>query len=515
MNLKAYIKPLIDYWWLIFLAAIVAMGATFVVVRSQPDIYQTRTTLVVGNMMYEANPSSNDMYLGQQLANYYAKIGSQGELKKSTQDALGMTWLPQYSIIPVPNSQLIEIVVNDTDPQRAQVVANELAQQLIFASPTAYQQQDSNQQSFIEEQVGYLEEKISETLSEIEVAEKDLSETNSAQQIAEIQAEIVALQAKLAQMQSNYAALLANTERGAINVLSVIEPAELPTSTVGPSKIMMVLIAGVVAAVIAVLAAYTLEFLDDSIKTPGQITKLLSLPVLGSIPKVKRTAEKNNLLQLLEKRVPAAEETNPFWETGYEADTDIPSVSMQPIAEEFRLLRMGLSHTCNNHLPESILITSPSPREGKSLLAANLALAIAQSGQKVVLINANFDHEADRKGLSDLLLGNWDIEDVKKPLQENLDYIPAGMTPPNIVEILSAPHVKDLLRRLREISDVVIIDSSSLSTADSFELSTQVEGVLLVIRYGHTRKGTAQSQCEKLDQVGANVIGAVLNCVQV
>jgi capsular exopolysaccharide synthesis family protein len=507
MNLKAYIKPLIDYWWLIFAAAIVAMATTFVVTYSQPDIYQTRTTLVVGNMLYEANPSGNDLYLGQQLANYYAQIGRQGDVSNSTQEALGMNWLPQYSILPVPNSQLIEIVVNDTDPQRAQIVANELAQQLIYASPTSDQQQNSDQQSFIDEQIVYLEEKISETLLEIEVAERELSETSSAQQIAGIQAEIVALQAKLSQMQSNYASLIANTEQGAINVLSVIEPAELPTSPMGPNNIMMILIAGVVAAVIAILAAYTLEFLDDSIKTPAQIAKLLSVPSLGSIPKVKGRIEKQNLLSNLKAILPVSEGD---WVMDEEA---VSALSPQPLSEEFRLLRMSLTHACNNRLPATILVTSPSPNEGKSMVATNLALAIAQSGKKVLLINANFDEKTDLDGLGDVLMGNIEAKDVLQSLIGNLYFIDAGTTPTNIVEAISPPRVKEMLERLCKVLDVVIIDSSSLSSADTFELSTQVEGVLIVVRYGHTRKGTAQIQYEKLNQVGANVIGTVINGV--
>ena len=124
MNLKTYFKPLLEYWWLLFSAAIVAMSTTFLVTYSQLSMYQTRTTLVVGNMMYEANPSGNDIYLAQQLANYYARIGMQGELRNSTKSALGLNQLPQYTINPLPNSQFIEIVVNDSNPERAQAVAN-------------------------------------------------------------------------------------------------------------------------------------------------------------------------------------------------------------------------------------------------------------------------------------------------------------------------------------------------------------------------------------------------------
>jgi len=88
MNLKSYLQPLLHYWWLLLAAVIVAAGTTFVVANAQPLTYQTRTTLVVGNLMYQTNPTGNDVYLAQQLANYYARIGMQAEVRRSVQAAL-------------------------------------------------------------------------------------------------------------------------------------------------------------------------------------------------------------------------------------------------------------------------------------------------------------------------------------------------------------------------------------------------------------------------------------------
>lgn len=268
-----------------------AVVTSFVVTLFQQPVYQTQTTLVVGRMLYEANPSSNDIYLGQQLVNYYAEIGMRGDVYNSTQTALGLTWLPEYTISPLPNSQLMEIVVVDSNPARAQAVANELANQIILRSPTANEAGDSDQQSFINEQVSYLEEKIRDTLDEIDAAELLLSQVNSAQQIADAQEEIAALQNKLYQLQSNYAALISNTGEGAINTLSVIERAPLPTTPVGPNKFVTILIAGFVAAMIAAVAAYILELVDDTLKSPEEITELLAIPVLGTISNMAHEGE--------------------------------------------------------------------------------------------------------------------------------------------------------------------------------------------------------------------------------
>ncbi len=530
MELKTYVKQLLNYWWLIVSAAIIAMATTYIVARAQPPMYQTQATLVVGNMMYETNPTGNDIYLGQQLADYYAKIGMQGDVRKSTQEALGMNWLPQYSIIHVPNSQLIEIVVNDSDPVRAQAVANELATQLIYHSPTSDQQQDSDQQAFIDEQVAYLEERILETLGEIEDAERMLSEINSAQEIADMQTEITAQQAKLSQLQSNYAALLANTERGAINVLSIIEPAALPTNPIGPGNIVIVLIAGGVAAGIGVAAAYLIEFLDDTVKSSEEISQLLSLPSLGVIPKGKSEI----FSQLTSNRARGEQrstikEINLKWQDGAIGEseetgllsTDSIQSPLQPLFKEFQVLRMNLDHLREQHSLNSLLVTSPSPTEGKSLVAFNLALAMAQSGKKVILMDFtpnDWDKskgyiKESRPGIHDVLVGTVDIHDLVHPWQENISFVDAGIQPDDAINFSNGEKFQAMITQLRKISDLIIIDGECLSSTNALEISTKIDGVLVVLRYGFTRRGTAETQVEKLKKVGANIIGVVLNNV--
>ena len=135
MKLNKYIFPLRKWWWLLVGSTLIAAIFSSVSVLRQPTIYQARTTLMIGTTINNPNPSTNELSLGQQLASAYANLANRELVYDATKNALGMTRLPEYIASALPNTQLIEIVVNDSDPQRAQTVANELANQLMNLSP--------------------------------------------------------------------------------------------------------------------------------------------------------------------------------------------------------------------------------------------------------------------------------------------------------------------------------------------------------------------------------------------
>ncbi len=136
MDLRKIIFPLHKWWWLIILSTVVAAAASFLATRGQPIVYQARTTLMIGGTINDPNPSSSEFFLGEQLATAYADIANRELVRQATMGALGMRRLPEYIARALPKTQIMEIIVTDQDPQRAQTVANELATQLIALSPT-------------------------------------------------------------------------------------------------------------------------------------------------------------------------------------------------------------------------------------------------------------------------------------------------------------------------------------------------------------------------------------------
>jgi succinoglycan biosynthesis transport protein ExoP len=493
MDIYSYIKPLIKYWWLLGLAALVATISSFIVVWRQPPIFQARATLVIGRAVYEANPSTNDLYLGQQLASFYADIGNREVVSSATKEALGLNALPPYNVHPLPNTQMLEIVVTDSIPKRAMAVANELANQLIKQSPTNQGGGQQSHEEFINQQLSQLEEGIKETNSEIAKKQEELANLNSARQISDLQQQISALNSKLSNLQSTYAALLSNTQQGAQNSLTLIESASLPQVPIGPNKKMIVLLSAVIAVVIAAGAAYLLEFLDNTVQGPDEVARLTGSETIGFLSDIGKEDFKGIYVA-----------KNP----------------RSALAEAYRSLRTNLDFLGINKPLKSILLTSSGIGEGKTTVSANLATVLAQGGKKVAIIDADmrrprlhklFDFENTR-GLSDIFLGKADIQDAITICgDEKIMVISAGNTPPNPTDLISSGRMDTILDILKESVDIVIVDGPPFLVADAALLASKVDGVLLIVRYGHSLKAAVREVVDQLKFVEARVLGVVIN----
>ena len=212
MELRAYLRPLLKWWWLILISTVIAGATSYFAVSQQPPVYQARTTLLIGSAINNPNPDGNEFWLSQQLAQTYSDIAQRDVVRQAVMSELGLTWLPAYSAQPVANTQLLELRVNDSVPERAMIVANELANQLILRAPTSGSQQgDAERQAFITQQLDDLELKIEETNTEIIAKQTELAGLFSARQISDLQSQIRALEAKQDTLRANYASLLASS----------------------------------------------------------------------------------------------------------------------------------------------------------------------------------------------------------------------------------------------------------------------------------------------------------------
>ena len=494
MNLKDYVSPLIKMWWLILAAVLVAGVSSLLVTRQQPMIYQSRATVMVGRALENPNPNNTDLWLTQALASTYADVAKREHVRDATIAALGLSELPEYTVKVVPNTDLIEIAVVDTDPQRAQAVVGELANQLIKLSPTGSAPADQPRQGFIDQQLDQLEANIKATQDEVSNKQAELSQMFSARQIADTQTLITALGSKLSAMQANYASLLQSTKRDATNTITIVEPPTLPSQPIGPNKKATILLAVAIGFILAAAGAYLVDYLDDTLKNPEDIQKTLGLATLGAVPRIRMDANQNGLL------------------------LDGPPT----VVEAYNVLRTNLQFAAVADRLGSLLITSPSPHEGKSLTAANLSVALAQASQRVILIDADLRRPHLHKlfGLSNsvgvtsaLLQANLSLNGLlHQTAVPGLRVLTSGPVPPNPSQLLSATRMQELLAGLQMEADIVILDSPpATAVADAAILSTYVDGVLLVVDAGSTRRGPARKACEALKQVNARVIGVTLN----
>ena len=494
MELNKYIFPLRKWWWLVAASTLIAAIFSSLSVLRQPAIYQARTTLMIGTTITNPNPSSNELFLGQQLAAAYADLANREIVRNATKNSLGMSQLPEYFAQALPNTQLIAITVNDIDPERAQTVANELAAQMIHLSPVSGQSDERVRQEFVRERLNSLEIQIQETEMEIEKLQEELANTFSAQQINNKQDQIASLQSKLSTMENNYGLLLSNTQQGAINTLTIIASAELPSRPIGSLKGLTILLAAAAGFVLAAGTAYLLEYLDDSLKSPDAVMRLFSAPILGRIFEQADGINENRL---------------------YDADD-----SNHPLTEPFRALRTEIDLAEMGQRLKTILVTSPDSGDGKTSVAVNLALSISQRGKKVFLLDADLRkpkiHKlfglANDEGLADVVFAravfDWriGIKEVKQ-----ISVLTAGNKPADPAELLSSEKMELFLSELKEVADVVIIDGPPLFVPDAMILASKVDGVLMVIRPAHTRQSLAKASMEHIKLVGARVVGVVLN----
>ncbi|HWQ75598.1 MAG TPA: CpsD/CapB family tyrosine-protein kinase [Syntrophomonas sp.] len=195
------------------------------------------------------------------------------------------------------------------------------------------------------------------------------------------------------------------------------------------------------------------------------------------------------------------------------------------LAEAYRTLRTNLGFACVDDECRSILFTSPNPGDGKSTVASNLAVVMAQAGNRVALVDADLrkpmQHtifEVDnRQGLTSVLLRETETKKVMhNGLVENLHVMTSGPIPPNPAEILSSARTRQLLEQLLAEYDYVFIDAPPLlAVTDASLLSTIVDGVVLVVAYAATRNDLARESVEQLRKANARIIGVVLNQVKV
>jgi capsular exopolysaccharide synthesis family protein len=507
VDFSAFLRPLRRWWWLLLAATLLAAGSSYWLLRQQPPRYAAATTLMIGRAFDDPNPTGNELSLGQQLAETYADLALRRPVREQTMAALGLSRLPEYSAVPLPNRQLLQITVIDTDPYLAQAVANELANQLILQSPTAPKPEEQERQAFINNQLTSLQANIEQTEAELVAKRAELEAAFSAVEISRLQGEIAALQTKLNTLQSNYAALLDNTGAGASNTIAVIEPAALPTAPTDSGQAQMILAVSAIALALAAGTAYALEYLDSSVRTADDLSEVSSLASLPSIPRLAgRRGE-----------APVIGQNGP-----------------QPLASDaFRALRTSL-YAATADLPGKILlITSAAPREGKSTIAANLAAVLAQGEKRVLLIDADLRRPRQHvlfglpatEGLAELLSaldgrgfvnGNSLLLEqlIRRTHSPRLDLIVAGSHLDGAADRLGSDAMKLLLEALKHTAkyDYIIVDSPALlATADGLILSTLADGVLVVAGAGVVSRKRLELVVRRLSAVNANIVGVVLN----
>src|SRR5712692_5021837 len=301
--------------------------------------------------------------------------------------------------------------------------------------------------------------------------------------------------------------------------IRVVDPAMVPTYPSRPAKTRNVVLSLLVGLVGGIGLALLREYMDNTVKSPDDVETLARLPSLAVVPAFTQLNGDSKSRSKLLKGISS---------NGHEKRIELVAQHLpkSQMSEAFRALRTALLLSQAEHPPQVILVTSALPREGKTTAAANLAVTLAQLGDRTLLVDADLRKPGVGRmlnlaggkyaGLSSYLAGvsSLDLVSVPHPAIPNLVAIPTGPLPPNPADLLSSHKLADAIAELRTKFRFIVIDSPPIMAAtDAVILSVKADGVLLVVRSGETPKEAFTRTRDLLLSVKAHLLGVVLNAV--
>jgi capsular exopolysaccharide synthesis family protein len=499
---KRYLALIRRWFWLIIIGTLIAVAGSFALSGVLPKTYQASTTLLIGPSLQSISPSMPDLQTSERLARTYAELVKRQPILAATIQTLGLPFRPhelarQVTVRTVPETQLVELRVADTEPARAQRTADELARQLILQTPTGVQKAPADRQQFVEGQMLELERRIIESDLRLGELQQRLEVLNDPANRQELQAEINGENVRATSLRSAYSMLVTFLSSSSINYISVVEPATLPAVPISPNVPLNLLLAAAVGLIVTISAALLLEYLDETVKSPEEVQHATGLATLGVIGRIAG------------KQVP---------------QTVVAAAPRSWVLEGYRSLRTNLQFFSLEGPLRTLLVSSANPAEGKSTTVANLAVVMAQAGLKVVVVDADLRRPSlnrffgldNARGLSNALLES--DPDPARFLQdteyEHLQLLSGGPPPPNPSELIAHARMRALIEKLQACCDIAIFDSPPvLAVTDPVVLARQVDGVLLVVGHASTRLAALAKARDELTRVGSRVLGVAMNRV--
>lgn len=487
-------------WFPLLVAGgLISAVAAFGISSVQPRVYEAKATLIVGQALQALNPDISQIFASQRLSTTYAAIATKRPALESVIDELGLPTTPDllakrvFAEAPTDSTLLI-ITAQDADPVRAAAITNALARYLIESSP-AIQGSQSELRKSIEAELKATQLQIESTQERID----GLAALESPRP-ADL-ATLESLQGRLVTLRSTYATLLSSSALDATNLLTVVEPAIAAPDPVSPRILLSTLLAAILGLLVAAVIASVIEYLDDKIRDPAAVQDVAGLSTLGTVAKMKgdgRQAELYRLATLLYPR--------------------------SAVAEAYRTLRTNIEFAAIDAPIRTLLVTSAGPHEGKTVTAANLAVAFAQAGRRTILVDADlrkpgahliFGHTNER-GLTTLLRDDTTtVEMIANATEQvNLRIVATGQLPPNPAELLGSHRMREIVEKLKESTDLVIFDSPPVqAVTDGVVMSAYLDATVLVVDARRTHRGALRHAREALTRSGANVLGVILNRV--
>ena len=489
-NLRDYLAVLrLRKWSILVLTTLVVAGALVVSFQMTPIYASTAEVLVkpvtANQQLLQEVPVTSLLNLDteKRIVESVAVATIAGEQVRPAETPPEL--INKLSVQVPANTQILQIKFSDANPLRAQAGAKAFSEAYLKFKSQQASQAATSVRSGIETQIQELERELTSL-------QGDLARTKEGSPEHErLQTQTTFLTSRIAILQDQLAPLSAID----IDPGQILQPAELPISPASPNHALNAGLALFVGLALAVGVAFLRERLDDRLRDRADLEERLGASVLAVIPQIPGSRKRG------EAMVVSVEEPK------------------SAAAEAYRTLRTSIQFKAAQQGLKTLLVTSPAAGEGKSTTATNLAATLAQAGKRVVLVSADLRKPSIHRffriyntvGLVDVLAGEATLRQAMKEVAK-VRLLLSGPIIANPSEVLQSEQMGEVLDQLKEIADFVIIDSAPvLVVADALALAPRVDGVLLVADAQATTRGAVTGARNQLEQVGAVLIGAVLN----
>ncbi len=499
MNLRGITALIRERYRVIVVALVITFATAMSVTLLLPKSFSAEATLIVGNSTGTITPTLDQTLLSQRLSQTYAAVATQRATLQRVIERLDLDTDPDALLKRVTaeaaaESSLVRIAVTAASPEEAAQTANAIAEDAIETTPIITGRDPETQR--------FIAESVTETQRQLVETQRRADELGAKPQLTPAEEVLLAsLQDRLANLQVSYTQLLGLASSASANLATLSDPAVPPSQPASPSVALNLVLAVLAGLLIGLALAVAADHLDDSVKSPEQVERLVGLPTLGTIgrQRLDRGAPKLYLVATL-------------------------VYPRSAIAEAYRVLRTNVGFASVDRRVQIILVTSPHAGEGKTAVAANLAVAFAQDGRSTILLDADLRRPdvhrmfgvTDAPGLTNLLRDETlAIADVLVPTeQEGLRVLPVGEAAPNPAELLGSNRMGVLLESMRAIADVIVVDSAPLGlVADSALLAQRTDGTVVVVNAGTTPTAALEEGVDMLRRAGIAPLGVVLNRV--
>lgn len=491
MELKTYLGILLRRKWIIIVITIIStIAAAILSLIATPQYISTTTVRVatIGGQGDLLDTARVDINYSQLIMQTYAAILTTGRTRSDIQEELGLDSYPQISTSLIPNTELMRIRAEATDPVVARDIANLAAQKLIDQSQALYAGGGNSSLELLNNEIVKIQGELDTAREEYDfLLQENPDDTTGLNALAESIALKEQTQLNLLQQ---YESL--RVEQALIrNQITVIDDANVPRNPAKPRHGINIVLGVAVGLVAGIGIALLVENLDNTLNTVHQIETITESPTVG--------------------RIPSSEDSLKILTLNNEFQSEL---------EAFRRLRTNIMAT-DIRMNQAILVTSAEQGDGKSTILSNLAVVMGQSGRRVLVIDCdlrrpsqhNLFDVSNKHGLTDILLGEMTAEEVIQATNyPRLDVITSGDLPPNPTELLGSPQMAEFLDMMKSQYDMVLIDTPALySVIDAAVLVPLVESVVLVVAKAQSHRDALIAVRQQLSNVRAKAINVVIN----